>query len=298
MSKQKTPTRVLDYRQADAANSFLPNPSILKSSGWNNLHLEVYQQPKFEITEHRLTMHVIAQGLSGGSIGERWLDGKGSHETRQNGDLAIIPAEITHCCNWDAEAEYLILAIEPRLLHQIGQDWVNCDRIELKPQFMNAQDALIQAILLTLRTEISSGGLASQLLVDSLSTTLAIHLLRNYCVTQPRLSSYADGLPQSTLKRVTDFIHAHLDRDLELVNLSAIAQISPYHFLRLFKKSMGTTPHQYILQCRVKKAKYLLKYSELSITEIASRVGFCDQSHLNRYFKQIVGLTPKQFLQS
>ncbi len=72
--------------------------------------------------------------------------------------------------------------------------------------------------------------------------------------------------------------------------------MSPYYFLRLFKQSMGITPHQYILQRRIEKAKFLLQHGE-SIAEIAIKVGFCDQSHLTQYFKRIVGVTPKKFLQ-
>jgi AraC family transcriptional regulator len=64
----------------------------------------------------------------------------------------------------------------------------------------------------------------------------------------------------------------------------------------LFKQSMGITLHQYILKCRVEKAKYLLQHSQLSVADIAIRVGFCDQSHLTRLFKRIVGVPPKQFL--
>ena len=109
---------VVDYRQANAAGLLLPRPSILSSSGWSDIHLE-YHQPKFEIAEHQHTMHVIAQGLSGGSLGERWLDGKCQQEIRSTGDIAIIPARITHRCNWNASAQYLILAIDPALLSQV-----------------------------------------------------------------------------------------------------------------------------------------------------------------------------------
>jgi len=300
------PVSIIDYRQVNAANALLAQPSILSSSGWNDIHLEVYQQPKFEIAEHQHTMHVIACGLSypyveqnvSNSSGERWLDGKLSKETRNTGDIAIIPANICHRCNWNTSVQFMVLAIEPILLKNIGQDWVNPDGIELIPQFMIKPDALIQSIFLTLKDELESGRIGGQLLVDSLKTVLAIHLLRNYCATSSRLSSYSDGLSSAKLALIIDYIDEHLHQDLTLTEIAAIAQISPYHFLRLFKQSMGITPHQYILHSRINKAKYLLKHRKLSIAEIAVRVGFCDQSHLTRCFKRMLGMTPKQFLQA
>jgi AraC family transcriptional regulator len=242
-------------------------------------------------------MHVIACGVSGFPLGERWLDGKPRRETRSQGGIAIIPKGIAHRCNWNGPAQFMVLAIEPALLFQFGQDWVNCDRIELIPHFMTKQDALIQGIFCALREEIESSKIGGYLLIDSLKTTLAIHLLRNYCTTKPKLSSYADGLSKSTLQQVTEYINEHLHQDVKLNELAAIAQMSPYHFLRLFKQSLGVTPHQYILQRRIEKAKCLLQHGELSIADVAARVGFCDQSHFTRYFKRIVGVTPKQLLQ-
>ncbi len=294
------PISTIDYRQVNAANALLPQPSILSSGGWSDIHLEVYQQPKFEIAEHQHTMHVIACGLSSSYIedssGERWLDGKLSKETRNTGDIAIIPANVSHRCNWNTSVQFMVLALEPILLKNIGQDWVNPDGIELIPQFMSKPDALIQSIFLTLKDELESYRIGGQLLVDSLKTVLAIHLLRNYCATSPK-SSYSDGLSSAKLVLITEYINEHLHQNLTLTEIAAIAQISPYHFLRLFKQSMGVTPHQYILQRRIDKAKYLLRHSKLSIVNIALCAGFCDQSHMTRCFKRMLGVTPKQFLQ-
>ncbi len=289
--------KLLDYRRENASDAFVPKPAALSSSGWDSIYLELHQQPKFETIEHQHTMHVIAYGVSGSLLGERWLDGKLTRETRSQGAIAIIPKGISHRCNWNAPAQFMILAIEPALLFQVGQDWVNPDRLELIPHFMTEQDALIQGIFCALRDEIESGKIGGYLLIDSLKTTLAIHLLRNYCTTQPKLSSYADGLSFLKLQQVREYINEHLHQDIKLIELAAIAQMSPYHFLRLFKQSMGVTPHQYILQRRIEKAKCLLQHGELSIADVAARVGFCDQSHFTRYFKRIVGVTPKQLLQ-
>jgi AraC family transcriptional regulator len=99
------------------------------------------------------------------------------------------------------------------------------------------------------------------------------------------------------LHQVIAYIHEYLDRDLRLAELARIAQLSPYHFSRLFKQSMGLAPHQYHTQCRVERAKQLLLSGELTLPEVACAVGFASQSHLNYHFKRWVGVTPRQFLQ-
>jgi AraC family transcriptional regulator len=293
----------LDFNSTQATSILLPNSAVLSSTGWPNLHFELHRQPAFETPEHQSPWHVIAQGIASASeadlpLGERWLDGKLSHERRYGGDIAIIPADVSQRCSWKTEAEFAILAVDPALLQQVGQDLVNPDRIELIPRFMSHRDALIQGIFATIKAELLSSQIGGDLLIDSLKTTLAIHLLRNYCTLQPKLSRYSRGLSASTLRQIKEYIRSHLHQEIKLAELAAVAQISPYHFLRLFKQKMGVTPHQYILQQRVEQAKFLLCHTELSLAEIALRVGFCDQSHLTRSFKRLVGITPKQLLQS
>ncbi|KAM3096886.1 helix-turn-helix domain-containing protein [Phormidesmis sp. 146-35] len=295
----------IDFSQEQTSDFLLPRPAVLKSCGWEQIHFEHHHQPQFDTPEHEANWHVIAYCPPSTislddemRLGERWLDGKLKREARYDGDIAIIPAGISQRCNWSITAQFTIVAIDPALLHQVGQDWVNPDRIELIPYFMTQQDALIQGIVSTLRQEVEESKIGGQLLIDSLRTTLAIHLLRNYCTIQPKLSSGADGLSKLKVQQIREFINEHLHQDIKLIELAEIAQLSPYHFLRLFKQSTHLTPHQYILQCRVEKAKFLLQHSQLSIAEIASRVGFCDQSHLTRCFKRNLGVTPRQFQQA
>lgn len=87
MENAKAPIQVLDHRQANATQQLLPNPAVFSSSGWDDLHLELYQQPKFATAEHRHTLHAIALGLPDASgrcaAGDRWLDGKRCLEQRQ-----------------------------------------------------------------------------------------------------------------------------------------------------------------------------------------------------------------------
>lgn len=73
--------------------------------------------------------------------------------------------------------------------------------------------------------------------------------------------------------------------------------VSPYHMIRQFKVACGLTPHQFQIQCRVRKAQKLLEEGK-SVTEVAYATGFCDQSHFDRCFRRIVRLTPNEYKQS
>lgn len=105
-------------------------------------------------------------------------------------------------------------------------------------------------------------------------------------------------MPKHKLHQATEYINDSLDQDLNLADLAAIVQMSPFHFARLFKQSTGLAPHQFVIRCRVERAKELLMRGEMAIADIAAEVGFANQSHLNRHFKRIVGFTPKVVLGS
>jgi AraC-like DNA-binding protein len=76
--------------------------------------------------------------------------------------------------------------------------------------------------------------------------------------------------------------------------MARATNISPFHLIRKFKKMYGLTPHQFQIQCKVRKAQKLLE-EEKSVCEVTYDAGFCDQSHLDRCFQKIVGLTPKEY---
>jgi len=92
-----------------------------------------------------------------------------------------------------------------------------------------------------------------------------------------------------------DYIHSHLDQDLSLEALANLVSMSRYHFIGLFKQSTGMTPHQYVIQQRIKRAKELLGDRKLSISEISLACGFANQSHFTRLFRKQTGATPKAY---
>jgi AraC family transcriptional regulator len=147
-----------------------------------------------------------------------------------------------------------------------------------------------------LKSALTRHDTSSRLYAETLVNTLILHLLEHYSTTRPILSECISGkLPQYKLQQIIEYIDAYLDRDLSLQELSNLVQMSPHYFSKLFKQSTGTTPHQYVIRCRIERAKNLMQQGKLSLAEIATQVGFVDQSHLHRYFKRLVGVTPKNY---
>src|SRR5262249_222110 len=105
-------------------------------------------------------------------------------------------------------------------------------------------------------------------------------------------ASTVSGLPGTQLRRVTEFIDDNLARSLPLVELSAEAHLSQYHFARLFKESTGLPPHRFVVQRRIERACALLIEGNLSIDAIARAVGFRTRSHFSMVFHRHTGSPP------
>lgn len=103
------------------------------------------------------------------------------------------------------------------------------------------------------------------------------------------------GLSQRELRRVTDFVQEHLAEDPALGTLAQLVGLSPKHFSRVFRRSTGIGPNQWLVKQRVARARELLADRTLSIAEIALSCGFADQSHLTVTFRRVTGTTPGRF---
>jgi len=108
-----------------------------------------------------------------------------------------------------------------------------------------------------------------------------------------KASAVQGGLPRYKLRRAVEFVDANLDRVIHLKDMARVADVSLFHFHRQFKKTIGLTPHQFIVQRRIEQAKVLLAQSELPIIDVAVRVGFVDQSHFTTTFRKMTSMTPR-----
>ena len=110
-----------------------------------------------------------------------------------------------------------------------------------------------------------------------------------------RGSRIRGGLPPRALRKVREFIEANLDQKISIEALARAVGLSMFHFARAFKQSEGVTPHDYLVQRRVNRAKELLAATDLPLSEIAVTVGFSDQSHCARRFREYMGVCPRDY---
>ncbi|MEO0534857.1 MAG: helix-turn-helix domain-containing protein [Cyanobacteria bacterium P01_A01_bin.123] len=283
--------------QAEVAR-VLPQAPLVASygTGWKGLTFTHYCHPPHETVEHCLLQHslVITHPKSRFQA-ERRLNGKFKHYAHGNGGVDVIPAFLNHQTNWNQEVEFSVIAICPTLLNQATQELMQRE-VELIPQFSIA-DPVIQQLALALKTEIQTGCLSGRLYGESLGTALAARLVQNYAVSKPppSLERKANGLPQSQLARVIDYMRANLAQDLSILDLATLTSMSESHFSRCFKQSMGIAPYRYLMQQRVERAKQLLEQQSIPISTIALDCGFANQTHLTKVFRQMTGVTPKAY---
>lgn len=286
----------IDLKQSESSLQLFPR-SPIQIASWQEIFLVHHRQPAWEMPENHLAQHILSINIGADRKIERVIDGRFQQEQFLSGNVAIYPAHVNYSLRWEKESEFLLLGIDPTLLSQIAIELSTLETVELMP-LLAIHDPLIQNLALSLKAELESPQIGGKLYVESIAQTLAIHLLRNYSTHRTKEPPTHHGLPKHKLQQAIDYIHDSLDQDLSLSDLAAIVQMSPFHFAHLFKESTGLAPHQFVIRCRVERAKELLIHSPLSIADIAAEVGFANQSHLTRHFKRIVGVTPREAVQN
>jgi AraC family transcriptional regulator len=242
--------------------------------------------------EHTNTFHEVNVALNGTLITEK-VSGSGKRVVTRGsgGNLCITPAGQSISANWDEQLENMGLFLDPQFVERTAAENHFSTAFEFVEVYKN-QDALIQHIGLTLLAESNSYTPAGRLFTDSLIQTLTLHLLANYS-TAGIARPANGGLSGYKLRRVKEFIDANLEDDLSLADIAAVAGLSQYHFARAFRKTVGVTPQQYVMQQRIERAKQLLADAELPIVEVSLRTGFKNQSHFTTLFRKFTNLTPK-----
>ncbi len=203
------------------------------------------------------------------------------------GDTVTINPADAHSCNaLEGDWSYRMLFVDPLWIKRLQQD-LECDQeadylpfrtsYDNNPHCFADFDQLFNCLLSS-----DNQLQAESLLLEYLGASLAV---------KQSSSVKPDSV---SVRRVQELIQDQLGENLTLDEFSEQAGISRFHLIRSFKQVYGQAPHAFQLDARIKKAKLLLQEG-YSLVEISGALGFADQSHFQRHFKQRMAITPKQY---
>jgi AraC family transcriptional regulator len=210
---------------------------------------------------------------------------------RLHGQFCVVPAGSSTRWTLSRPARSLLLRLAPALLRETADVMgLGAGGAELASS-IHIRDPHIERIGWMMQAEDHDAYPSGRIFADSLASALATRLLALQARTSPRP---ARALPARRLRDVVDYIEAHLDHDLALAELAAVAGFSLSHFKALFRQATGVPVHRFVLERRVERARAMLLEGTRSILEIALETGFAHPSHMARCMRRVLGLSPSQ----
>jgi AraC family transcriptional regulator len=292
---------VVQFRNSKVASpllAFAPGPTrILRSSmslPWRGLLLERHSTSPGERVSASIDRHVISLFTDSSSRFEhRTVSGHFLAHLNRRGTIMITPSGPAPDIRLHTPSEFIHCALDEEFTHSVVEE-LDCK--PPRPMFRpGIQDQSIKRIIGMLMEELEAERPFGRLYVDSLAHALATRYLLLDCASAVRPEPRVMGLMPRILSRVREKIEANLDTDLSLESLAEESGYSRAHFLRMFRAATGLTPHQYVLDLRLKRAQDCLRQKGSSIIDVAVACGFSSQSHMTSVFRQRLEMTPGEF---
>ncbi|HXT99257.1 MAG TPA: AraC family transcriptional regulator [Polyangia bacterium] len=213
--------------------------------------------------------------------------------TIARGDMSLIPGGWGTTSWTETTLDFLQVELGPELVRRAAGD-AGAD-VDL-PCLFSFDDPLCRELVSSMVAEAQAHGAAARLYVESAGVVLAQRLFslsRRPVTPVPRA-----GLPPAVLRRAQEFLHEEMNRNPGVTELSAAVGMNVHHFSRMFKRSTGLSPHQYLGNMRLERAKRMLADGRTRIIEIACEIGYENPSQFSEFFRKRTGLSPSEFRRS
>jgi AraC family transcriptional regulator len=166
--------------------------------------------------------------------------------------------------------------------------------VELRPSRKFA-DARLSAMVAAVHAEMVAGFPSGRLFLDSVEQAMAVALVNSHAVRHRPAQKSRGGLGPARLRRITELIRAKMEDELTLDEMAQSVGLSTAHFARMFRRSTGQTPHQFVLCHRLERAKAMLRAAEARVLDVAIACGFKTQQHFAQVFRDVCGITPTEY---
>jgi AraC family transcriptional regulator len=158
-------------------------------------------------------------------------------------------------------------------------------------------DPRLRALVTAAHAEMVAGFPSGRLFLDSVEQAIAVALINGHAVGRRPAQAFGGGLGSTRLRRIEELVDAKLEHDLSLDEMAQSVGLSTAHFARMFRKSTGETPHQFVLRQRIARAKSMLRDRATRVLDVAVACGFKTQQHFAQVFRDICGIRPTEYRQ-
>ena len=155
----------------------------------------------------------------------------------------------------------------------------------------------LSALVAAAHAEMVAGFPSGRLFLDSVEQAMAVTLVNGHAVRHRPVQLYRGGLGSARLRRIKELVHAKMEDDLSLDEMAQSVGLSTAHFARMFRKSTGETPHQFVLRQRLERAKAMLRAPDARVLDVAVACGFKTQQHFAQVFRDVWGVSPTEYRQ-
>ena len=239
--------------------------------------------------------------VSGAAIvEERMLGGRWKGNRVVKGDFFLTTAAAPTEMRWEAAGtqpfQVMHVYIGLQLLQQaIREVCSKAARGFALREVSGEKDTVLSSLLEHIKLELRGRDDPSNVYIQSLAKALTVHLVRSYETAAPTGQGPRGGLQAYKLHRIFEAMAQSLAEPFSLSRHAALAELSEYHFSRVFKQSTGMSPSSYFIHLRMEQAKALLQKTEQSIIDVCAAVGYSSPSHFSTLFRTEAGVTPSEY---
>src|SRR6266481_3852020 len=214
--------------------------------------------------------------------------------TYDAGEMSLVPRYFEKWFRTDLHFWYLSVGISGAALTAAADG--TSGEVELR-RADNLVDARLRALVEAVNAERIAGFPSGRLFLDSVEQALAVALVNGYAVRHRSVQTHRGGLGCARLRRIKEFVDAKMEDELTLCEMAQAVQLSTAHFSRMFRKSTGESPHQFVLRHRVERAKEMLRSADARVMDVAVACGFKTQQHFAQIFRHECGASPTEYRQ-
>lgn len=286
-----------DLIPPEQIKEWIPGRKTTDSSamGWRGLTLMGYHYGGIEVEIPPMRDYMIVVYQEADTIMRRRCSGPWQAEKLGPGAVSLLTRGERSTWQWDDAINVKHIYLSHNAISDAATQIFDRDlaAITIDDRILST-DNMIPLYLAMLELEYNGAGVGETLFIDALRTQIAVHVIRNYANIE--IKELRVGALGPLLRNVvSEYIEETLCDRIHLEELASTVGLSPFHFFRKFKSEFGTTPHAFVVQRRIERAKSLLLIRNMPLKVVAADCGFSDQSHLNRTFRKALGMTPVEY---